>query len=322
MNRIVRTMSDRSKIENCIRSYLLKREYVEVRTPIVCKFPDVTPVPQYTVTVPFANNNEFYLRIAPTEYLKRLIQMDMTSVFEFSINFRNDSYDKTHLPEFTSLEIMEKNRSVYDMMELIEDLCKEVYNIVKCNGVETKISSDFLLPWPRIKIPEFFSKHYQATTVDICTYSGIKRIYEMVCGKTSNKNYNELLDEIIITISTQYETPVFIGEFPWNLGGPAKESTLYNGYKERYELYYKGLELANMSSTLTDIDQVRTWYNDTIELKNHLSEKTYTLDANLMNAFERGIPPCAVVGIGIDRLIQTLLGISSITDVVCFCELR
>lgn len=321
MSGIINTLARRSLIENCIRRFLLDKNFIEVRTPIVCKFPDITPVSQYTVTVPF-DNDEFYLRIAPTEYLKRLMQMNMTSVFEFSTNFRNDRYDDTHLPEFTSLEIMEKNRSVYDMMDLIESLCKVVYNTAKCDGAEISLSSSFLKPWPRIKLPEYFCEHYHVTAAEICTYDGVQRIYEKVCGKTSNENYGELLDEIIITISKEYETPVFIGEFPWHLGGPAKESNLYSGYKERYELFYNGLELANMSSTLTDIEQVKAWYNETIKLKKHITNKSYSLDADLMSAFECGMPPCAVVGIGIDRLIQLLLGVSSIRDVVCFCELK
>lgn len=305
-----------------LRNFLLSHNYIEVRTPVVCRFSDVAPVQQFSVNIPFDKTTEFYLRIAPTEFLKRLMQIGMSKIFEFSTNFRNDYYDKSHLPEFTSLEIMEMNCSVYDMMDLIENLCKTVYRQTISDGIENQLGSTFLQPWPRISLPEYLNMHYQVTHAEIQTYAGIKTLYKTIFKKDSDKNYCELWDEIITSISYLYETPVFIGDFPWDLGGPAKPSSKYTGYKERCELYYNGLELANMSSTLTDINRVTDWYNNTLIVKNGISDKQYVLDVNLMRAFELGIPPCAVVGIGIDRFIQLLLGKSNITDVICFCELK
>ncbi len=96
-------------IENKIRYMLIEQNYVEVRTPIMYSYPDIAPIEQFYSYFP-TQKEKLYMRIAPTECLKRLIFEGMDSIFEFSVNFRPDEIDASHLPEFVSLEIMKKMR--------------------------------------------------------------------------------------------------------------------------------------------------------------------------------------------------------------------
>lgn len=316
----IEIIKNRSRLENLIRTLLLEEEYIEVKTPIINRYADIAPITQFKVQSPL-EETELYLRIAPTEYLKKLIHLGFDKVFEFSTNFRNDQIDKSHLFEFTSLEIMDKNKSVYDKMDQTEYLIKKcmeycIENDITCGNLDFLKSLD--KDWVRISIIDYFFNNYNIDINDEKCIEKLSDLYSTIFNKMPISNSkSEMISKIADYIVGGYETPVFIGEFPWYMEGPAKKLKTSEG-KERYELYYKNIELANMSSTLVDQEMLLKWYDDTILNKNISEGREYALDPELISIFKEGMPDSAVVGIGIDRLIMLLLNIENIKQVVCF----
>ena len=315
----IENIKNRSKIENVIRSLLLAEDYAEVKTPIINRYADIAPITQFKVHSPL-ETVELYLRIAPTEQLKKLIHFGFDKVFEFSTNFRNDKVDSKHLFEFTSLEIMDRDKSVYDKMNQTEYLIKKCIEYCINNNIGAG-NNDFFKSldknWLRISVIDYFLSEYNIDINNENCIEALSNLYGNMFNKKIADSKSEMISQIVDSKISKYDTPVFVGEFPWYMEGPAKKLENCNG-KERYELYYKNLELANMSSTLVDKDMLLKWYNDTISNKNITEGRNYLLDPELISIFNEGMPNSAVVGIGIDRLIMLLLNIENIGQTVCF----
>ena len=313
-------LKSRSKIENQIRSLLLEEGYTEVRTPIINRYADIAPITQFKVQSPL-EQTELYLRIAPTEQLKKLIHYGLDNIFEFSTNFRNDSIDSKHLFEFTSLEIMDRDSSVFDKMDQAESILKSSMQYCREEMPENfskKFCDTSDSIWPRIDIIKYLLTEYNINVSEDSCVNKLKKLYEDLYNTSCPyNNKNELIVSIVDYLGLKTDVPTFVGNFPWEIEGPAKLGNDNIG-KERYELYYNGVEIANMSSTLIDYNQLRKWYFDTLEKKNKFEGKEYNIDPELLYIFENNMPKSAVVGIGIDRLIMLLLNKEKISDVVCF----
>lgn len=312
-------IKNRSKIENLIRSLLLSEDYTEVKTPIINRYADIAPITQFKVNSPI-EIDELYLRIAPTEQLKKLIYFGFEKVFEFSTNFRNDEIDKNHLFEFTSLEIMDKDKNVYDKMNQTEYLIKKCIEYCINNNICTK-NNDFFksldINWLRISVIDYFLNEFNIDVNNENCMELLSILYKKLFNQESSYSKSETISKILDYQISKFNTPVFVGEFPWYMEGPAKQLKNSNG-KERYELYYKNLELANMSSTLVDREMLLRWYKETILNKNNMEGRNYLLDPELIKIFKEGMPNSSVVGIGIDRLIMLLLNVENISQTVCF----
>ncbi len=120
----------RHELCQTLRRHLLHLGAVEVTTPILHRCPDVAPTQQFTTVHPVTGERSF-LRIAPTENLKRLMVAGMEHVFEFSVNFRDDMADATHLPEFTSLEVMARGARCRDMERLAVECCQIAFQVAR-----------------------------------------------------------------------------------------------------------------------------------------------------------------------------------------------
>lgn len=319
-NEKIDIIKKRSRIENYIRYLLLNSDYTEVKTPIINRYADIAPITQFIVQSPL-ESDELYLRIAPTEYLKKLIHYGFEHIFEFSTNFRNDSINNNHLFEFTSLEIMDKDKNVYDKMNQTESIIKNCIMFCMDNNFVDE-NSDFAKSvsekWKRIRIVDLFKNEYQIDINDDLSIEKLRKLYyKLFNADSSQYSKSKIISDVIDYSIEKYDMPVFVGEFPWNMEGPAKKID-YSFEKERYELYYKKLEIANMSSTLVDPSMLMKWYNETLLNKNQLEGKKYDLDPELIDIFNSGMFNSSVVGIGIDRLIMLLLNIEDIRKVVCF----
>ncbi len=311
-------LSARDAIFVAIRHELRNMGSIEVSTPILCPYPDIAPVYQFSTTHPDFQHIAS-LRIAPTEYLKRLLVEGAENVFEFSTNFRTDPTDVTHLPEFTSLEVMMRHKTCNDMIELTKNLC---YAGIVAVGVESKLDNfqppgtehvySLEFPWEIVSIRHFLSVEYGFSADDFFKPNKVFKLYRQVVGGVYPLSYIAALDEIITVIAASFERPVFVKEYPNYLGGPAEPCREDARFKERAELFIGTLELANMSSNLTDAIALRKWHNDGAKVKEKQGIKPNEIDHGLLDAISQGLPTSAVLGLGIDRLIMVSLKLNDI----------
>lgn len=273
------------------RTHLINAGAIEVTTPVLHPYPDIAPVRQFVTTHP-TTGARACLRIAPTEHLKRLLADGEQQVFEFSSNFRDDVLDCTHLPEFMSLEYMAVDATCSNMETLAVQLC-----VVAAAALE-KYAPDGVPAWARLVADGQFRRVSIADLPNITWDSAD-------------------LDDIDRAVTEHARVAgglILMGDFPEMLGGPALAHADRPGFKQRTEIYVDGLEIANMSSTLTDPALLATWHAGALAHKAVLGVAPNERDAWLFDAAARGIPESAVIGLGIERFLQAYFGLENMSD--------
>ncbi len=318
------TFLQRSKITTTIRDFLIKKDYLEVETPIL------QPIPGGAAARPFvthhnALNMPLYLRIANELYLKRLIVGGFEGVFEFAKDFRNEGMDRTHNPEFTVMELYVAYKDYFWMMEttetLLEQIASNLHNTTKVTVGEHII--DFKAPYPRIPILEAIKIH---TGVDVSNMSENelrKAATDMGLEVDETMGKGKLIDEIFgEKCEHHFIQPTFITDYPKSMSPLTKEHRSNAKLTERFELMVNGKELANAYTELNDpIDQ-----KERFEAQMALSEKgddeAMFIDQDFLRALEYGMPPTSGIGIGIDRLVMLMTNNSSIQEVLFFPQMK
>ena len=318
------TFLQRSKITTTIRDFLIKKDYLEVETPIL------QPIPGGAAARPFvthhnALNMPLYLRIANELYLKRLIVGGFEGVFEFAKDFRNEGMDRTHNPEFTVMELYVAYKDYFWMMEttetLLEQIASNLHNTTKVTVGEHII--DFKAPYPRIPILEAIKIH---TGVDISNMPENelrKAATDMGLEVDETMGEGKLIDEIFgEKCEHHFIQPTFITDYPKSMSPLTKEHRSNTKLTERFELMVNGKELANAYTELNDpIDQ-----KERFEAQMALSEKgddeAMFIDQDFLRALEYGMPPTSGIGIGIDRLVMLMTNNSSIQEVLFFPQMK
>ncbi|MCX8189749.1 MAG: lysine--tRNA ligase [Candidatus Diapherotrites archaeon] len=313
----------RAKAISKIRHILESKGFIEVETPIL------QPIYGGAKAKPFETYHNFlkqklYLRIAPELYLKRLVVGGFEKVFEIAKNFRNESIDTLHNPEFTMIEIYETYKDYNGMMELTEELISEV--IKETNGkykikfADTEI--DFKPKW-KIKSMSDLIKDF--LDIDVESLSFKKLLTEAQKKGLKEAENIETKGELVVLLFENFVEdsliqPTFVTEFPIEVSPLAKKSRDKNYFTERFELFVNGYELANGFSELNDPIEQKERLESQIALEK--DNVTKLVDYDYIKALGYGLPPTGGVGIGIDRLIMFLANKTSIKEVILFPHMR
>ena len=315
----------RSKIIQLVRDFFLKRDFLEVETPMM------QPIPGGAVARPFLTHHnaldlDLYLRIAPELYLKRLVVGGLERVFELNRNFRNEGISTQHNPEFTMLEFYQSYSTYEDLMRMTEELLAHLAKSVTGGESVTYQSQtiSFAAPFKRVSIdsalveialiPEkilgdvdFLKKELGKEGVKLDGSEGV--------GALKSLLFEERVGKKLIQ-------PTFVTEFPTEISPLSRASDRNPESADRFELYIFGREIANGFSELNDpVDQHQRFLKQ-LEVRKKGNEEAMHLDADFIRALEYGLPPTAGCGIGIDRLVMLLTDSPSIRDVILFPLLR
>lgn len=315
----------RSKIITFIRQFLTKRNYLEVETPFLQSVYGGANARPFTTHHHFLDQ-DYFLRIAPELFLKRLIVGGFERVFELGKNFRNEDIDTLHNPEFTMVELYEAYTDYNDMMELTEQLISEM--------VQTQIGSyevefgdltlNFKPPWRRVSMEEIVS---QTIDSDFASLSNdeIKNItvsnqLEIEENDLSRGEWLMLLFEGLV--EKDLIQPTFITDFPIEVSPLAKKHRSKEGYTERFELFINGWEFANGFSELNDpFDQYQR-FRDQEQRRKSGDQEAQMIDYDYVQALMFGFPPTGGLGIGVDRLVMILTNQKSIKEVILFPQVK
>jgi len=328
----------RSKIISEIRKFLEEKGFIEVETPTL------QPVYGGAAAKPFktyvnALDEEWYLRISPELYLKRLVVGGLNKVFEICKNFRNEDIDAKHNPEFTKIEIYEAYADYNDMMKLTEEMISTVaqkvlgntkmkypIKIKRNNEVETReVEIVFSPPWKRMTMFEAI-KTYSPEHFDVEDMSDkeIKEELEKLGleipggynrGLAIAKLFEEYCEEHLIQ-------PTFILDYPKETTPLSKPHRKNPSLIERFEGYIAGMEIANAYTELNDPVLQDELFREQLERKRRGDIEAHEYDYDFVEALRYGMPPTGGLGIGIDRLIMIFVGATSIKEVILFPMLR
>ena len=315
----------RSQIINAIREYFIDNEYQEVETPMMHSILGGAAAKPFT-THHNALDMDLYLRIAPELYLNRLMVGGIEKVFEINRNFRNEGLSTKHNPEFTMLEYYTAYADYNDQMSFIEDLLKVVSEkVLGTSKIEQEGTSyDFSKSFERISLKDSVAQKLSAEPTsldnrDFLLETAKKYKIEDLDNLSDGKILFELFEELV---EEELMHPTFVTGYPKDVSPLSRSSDDDPSVVDRFELFIGGKEIANGFSELNDPDDQAERFREQVEQKSKGDEEAMEFDSDYVEALEYGLPPCAGVGIGIDRLVMLLTGAKSIRDVLLFPQMK
>ncbi len=307
-----------------IRQFLQSRGFLEVETPMMQMMAGGAAAEPFQ-THHNALDVDFYLRIAPELYLKRLLVGGFSKVFELNRNFRNEGISRRHNPEFTMLEAYWAYADFEAMAELVEELiCQVAETVIGTLQIEHRNAEgqpirtiNLQRPWRRTRYedlvrqidPDWFQRSLLEKIAQ-CQALGVElRSANMAEFAITQELFEKLIEPTIID-------PTFVTHLPAELVPLAKQNREQPRLVDVYELIINGQEISPGYTELNDPVVQRD------RLETQAGEEIQNLDEDFLLALEYGMPPAGGVGIGVDRLVMTLTGAESIRDVILFPQLR
>ena len=322
---VANTFILRSKIITAIRSFLDKRGFIEVETPLLNLIPGGANARPF-ITHHNTLDLDMYLRIAPELYLKRLIVGGMEKVYELGRMFRNEGMSIKHNPEFTMLELYEAYTDYYGMMELTEAL----YNYIADEVFGTKVFQyqeheiDVSIPWTRLTMTDAVKKYTSIDFDDVSSYEEAVSIAKEKGldveglnskGEILNLFFEEFVEDKLIQ-------PTFIIDYPVEVSPLTKRKPDKPELTERFELFITGREMANAYSELNDPIDQKERFLEQVKKREQGDEEANMMDEDYVLALEHGLPPTGGLGVGIDRLVMLFTNSYSIRDVLLFPTMK
>jgi lysyl-tRNA synthetase class 2 len=314
----------RAKIVSTMRAMFDERGWLEVETPVL------QAVHGGASARPFKTHHNtldmpLYLRIANELYLKRLIVGGFDGVYEFGKMFRNEGMDRTHNPEFTSLEFYVAYKDYHWMMNLTELIFETVAKTLheKTNIQVGENIIEFAGPYPRLTISGAILQ-YSGVDVDAlsedelrakCVSFGMEVDNQMGKGKLIDELFGEKVEANLIQ-------PTFITDYPVEMSPLTKKHRSKEGLVERFELFVNGKEIANAYSELNDPIDQKERFEDQLRLAEKGDDEAMAMDHDFIRSLEYAMPPTSGIGIGIDRLTMLMTNQASIQEVLFFPQMR
>ena len=312
----------RTRIISTIRNFLNARSFLEVETPMMHN------IAGGAAGRPFKTHHneydaDFFLRIAPELYLKRLLVGGLDRVYEINRSFRNEGVSTRHNPEFTMLEVYEAYGNYETMMNMSQELITGIARDLLGKEEITYQGKVINLktPWQRRSFAGMVKEKFGILPSDEPQVmlkklqdKGFARDQARLSRSQINKIIEELLEEGLTS------DPVFVTDYFSSLCPLARNKKDEPLVSERFELYIGGMEVGNAYSELNDpIEQKRRFEE---EIKDLAADELKSVDEDYCLALEHGMPPAGGLGIGIDRLVMLLTDQPSIRDVILFPLLR
>ncbi|TWX72978.1 elongation factor P--(R)-beta-lysine ligase [Colwellia sp. C1TZA3] len=306
----------RAHVLSQIRAFFLERNVIEVDTPLL-SHATVTDVylDAFITQFNYSQNSHcdesipLYAQTSPEFSMKRLLASGYGCCYQICKAFRHEQHGRYHNPEFTMLEWY---RIGFDHFRLMDEVAELMKLILACKNVEF------------ISYQDLFKRE-----VDMDPLITDKN--ELIALIISHDKLSDwLLEENSIDALLQFvmaeliepcigkEVPCFVYNFPASQASLAKISSTDPRVAERFECYFHGIELANGFHELTDVEQQKQRFMQDNVIRAQLGKVEPTIDENFISALEHGLPPCAGVALGIDRLIMLALSVNKIDQVITF----
>ena len=316
----------RSKIVTTIRAFLDQKDILEVETPMM------HPIAGGAIAKPFITHHntldrDFFLRIAPELYLKRLVVGGLHRVYEINRSFRNEGISTKHNPEFTMLELYLAYASYEEIMTLVEDMIIDI--AMALNGSTTiqyqDREYDLSGPYKRMTLEESVIQYNpkmdpkklrdRETLLNTCKELGIKTNDDVTTGKLLFEIFEKTVEDNLIE-------PTFITGYPRDVSPLSRANDNDPWLVDRFEFFIAGSELANGFQELNDPDDQSDRFKAQVKERNKGDDEAMVFDQDYIEALEYGMPPTSGLGVGIDRLVMLFTESPSIRDVLLFPHMR
>lgn len=291
-----------------IRDFFSEREVMEVETPLLSAAGNTDPEIGSITT-----DCGHYLRTSPEFPLKRMLAAGSGDIFELGRVFRANESGRSHNPEFTMLEWYRAGISYHHLMD-------EVGQLVKHCG-HGKFDQ-----WPveKLRYADLFLRYLQLDpfTADTQALRAVAMQHGAGEMDLERRQWLDYLVSLVIQPTLPKRQLTFVFDFPAEQAALARIRHHSTPVAERFELYLGRTELANGYQELTDAVEQQQRFLAENDHRTKRGQKTCPIDEHLVAALENGLPDCAGVALGVDRLLMAVVGAESINDVIAFPSSR
>lgn len=308
----IETLRQRARMLSDIRAFFQERGVMEVETPVLSHAtvtdPYVIGIPAYFSEIGDAAEKKCYLQTSPEYAMKRLLAAGSGAIYQITKAFRQGEIGKYHNPEFTMLEWY---RPGFDHHALMDEMDVFLQRLFKIECAE------------RITYAGLFQKYLgidpQSITVGACETLALQRNLHVSGGTMmSVDTWLNLFMTHWIEPHLGANRPIFIYDFPASQAALAKIQNTDPPVASRFEVYFKGIELANGFHELQSADEQRKRFEQDNAMRRKHGLPVIEMDQRFLQALEYGLPACAGVALGVDRLVMLALNQRAVHDVISF----
>ncbi|QCI21849.1 elongation factor P--(R)-beta-lysine ligase [Buchnera aphidicola (Hyadaphis tataricae)] len=311
-NASIKNLIARSKIISQIRLFFLQKNVMEVETPMLSKstVTDVNLSPFQTDFLSLNQNDmlKLWLITSPEYHMKRLLASTSGPIYQICHCFRNQEVGRYHNPEFTMLEWYQP---FFSMKKFIKEIDHFLQTIFDFHESEQMSYQDIFLKV--FDIDPLCTNILELRTI----FKKLKLDYLI----HNEHHVNELIQTLFtleIEPNLGKKKPIFIYHFPAEQACLANINSKDSRISERFEFFFKGIELGNGFYELTDVDEQKKRFMQDNKKRASMNLPVRKIDNLLLDALSSGLPYCSGVAIGLDRLMMLLLKEKNINEVISF----
>ncbi|MGF1683536.1 elongation factor P--(R)-beta-lysine ligase [Photobacterium minamisatsumaniensis] len=295
-----------------IRDFFSQREVMEVETPAMSQA-TVTDIHLHTfqtefVGPGFANGQRLYLMTSPEFHMKRLLAAGSGAIYQICKSFRNEESGRFHNPEFTMLEWY---RPGFDHHALMDEMDELLQLVLQCGQAER-------LTYQQAFINVLGVCPLEGSMAELKVAAATLGLSDIAEPEDDRDTLLQLLFSVGVEGKIGQQVPVFVYDFPASQAALAQINPTDNRVAERFEVYFKGIELANGFHELSDGDEQLTRFEEDNSKRKSMGLAPQPIDMHLVDALKAGFPDCAGVALGIDRLIMLAQQLDHIDQVTAF----
>ncbi len=301
----IETLRKRAQILANIREFFNDRGYLAVETPIMAEF-GVTDVYLSNIKATF-RNKPYCLQTSPEYHMKRLLAAGSGPIYQLARVFRDDELGRWHNPEFTLLEWYQLGIDHHALMTEMDDLLQMILGskaMVRTTYQQIFIDACGLDPF-LASLDDFREVLARHALQNVLAVDELDRDQYLFL----------LMSHVVEPSLANVPTPVAVYNFP---ASQAALAQVNNGFAERFEVYFRGVELANGFHELTDVNAQQARFSEDIALRQAKGLEPAVADGYLLHALAAGLPACSGVALGVDRLLALAFDQSSIAENLAF----
>ena len=301
------TLRSRAEWLRRLREFFWERSFIEVETPVVSRDTvidlHIDPIP---LSLP-GRSSRFYLQTSPEYLMKRLLTLGEPAIFQIAHAFRAEETGVQHNPEFTMCEWYRVGDDYQAGQELLAELAQVMFDVDGCN---------------RLTYRNAFRQWAGVDPFNDST-SRIRGLCDEWLGKQVDGVARDVCLDLLFSEKVQPQLgqgiPTLLTDFPAEQSALAKVTARdYGWVAERYELFWKGLELANGYHELLDPKELAARQHQVNVKRVEAGKKPLPERSRLLDAMTTGLPPCSGVALGVERALQAFLDLESISEVMPF----
>lgn len=308
----IEQLRKRAELIAQIRRFFAEREVLEVDTPAM-SHATVTDIHLHTFNTDFvgpgyADGKKLYLMTSPEFHMKRLLAAGSGSIYQINKAFRNEENGRYHNPEFTMLEWYRVGFDHHALMDEMDALLQLVLGCGK--AIRMTYQQAFL------------------SVLEVCPLEGSMQALRVAAAGlglqdiADREQDRDTLLQLLFSVGVEprigQQAPAFVYDFPASQAALAKINSDDPRVADRFEVYFRGIELANGFHELDDAQEQLARFVADNQQRLKMGLAMQPIDYHLIEALKAGLPPCAGVALGIDRLIMLALGCEHIDQVTAF----